>query len=139
MADIPQGFEKLTRKSPFLEPIGPIYRKEIPPALLLGLRIEERHTNARGFVHGGLISTICDIALGYALALHDTPPDSAVTVSLTTDLFGAARIGDWLEVRAVAKRVGGNLAFSAADVTADGTPVAQARAVFKVSRKTGAT
>ena len=139
MADIPQGFEKLTRKSPFLEPIGPIYRKEIPPTLILGLRIEERHTNARGFVHGGLISTICDIALGYALALHDTPPDSAVTVSLTTDLFGAAKIGDWLEVRAVAKRVGGNLAFSAADVTADGTPVAQARAVFKVSRKTGAT
>ncbi|MCZ6863343.1 MAG: PaaI family thioesterase [Alphaproteobacteria bacterium] len=139
MADIPQGFEKLTRKSPFLEPIGPIYRKEDPPTLILGLRIEERHTNARGFVHGGLISTISDIALGYALQLHDTPPDSGVTVSLTTDLFGTAKIGDWLEVRAVAKRVGGNLAFSSADVTANDQPVAQARAVFKVSRKMGAT
>lgn len=135
MADIPKGFRKLTRKSPFLEPIGPIYRKDVPPELILGLRIEQRHTNARGYVHGGLISTIADIALGYALTLHDTPPDSAVTVSLTTDLFGAAKIGDWLEVRAVAKRVGGNLAFSAGDVTADGQPVAQAHAVFKVSWK----
>ncbi len=135
MVDIPEGFEKLTRKSPFLEPIGPIYRKEEPPTLILGLRIEERHTNARGYVHGGLIATISDIALGYALQLHDTPPEGAVTVSLTTDLFGAAKIGDWLEVRAVAKRVGGNLAFSSADVIAGGKPVAQARAVFKVSRK----
>jgi len=135
MADIPEGFEKLTRKSPFLEPIGPIYRKDDPPLLILGLRIEEQHTNARGYVHGGLISTISDVALGYALALHDTPPESAITVSLTTDLFGAAKIGDWLEVRAEAKRVGGNLAFSAGDVMANDKPVAQARAVFKVSRK----
>ena len=81
-----------------------------------------------------MISTICDIALGHALFLAEAPPRSAVTASLTIDLFGAAEVGQWMEVRARAERVGGKLAFSACDVLADGAASAQATAVFRVTR-----
>jgi len=134
MTEIPDGFTIYDRKSPFLEPIGPIYRKDEGRTLVIGLTIETRHTNARGFVHGGMISTLADIALGHALSLADEPPKSALTASLTVDLFGAAKVGDWIEVRAQAKRVGGKLAFSAADVLADGAAIGQATAVFRVTR-----
>jgi len=134
MDDIPEGFDLLDRKSPFMEPIGPVYRKIADRSLSIGVRIAERHTNARGLVHGGLIATLADIGLGYVLMIGDDPPKSAVTVNLTTDLFGAASIGDWLEVRAEAKRVGGTLAFSACDVLADGAPIAHATGVYRLSR-----
>ena len=32
--------------------------------LSLGLRILPKHANARGIAHGGLLMTLCDIALG---------------------------------------------------------------------------
>jgi len=134
MDDIPDGYERLDRKSPFTEPLGPIFQKTEGRTLSLGLRVAERHTNARGLVHGGLIATLADLAMGYSLALADDPPKSGVTASLTTDLFGAAGIGDWLEVRAQAKRVGGKLGFCACDVLADDTPIAQGTAVFRVTR-----
>lgn len=134
MSDIPDGYELIERKSPFMEPIGPLYRKRDGDRLSVGLRVAERHTNARGLVHGGLIATLADLAMGYVMATADKPPKSAVTVNLSTDLFGAASIGDWLEVRAEAKRVGGKLAFSACDVLAEGAPIAQGTAVYRVTR-----
>jgi acyl-coenzyme A thioesterase 13 len=135
MDDIPEGFAALERRSPFVEPMGPFFRKVDGRTLILGVRIEPRHTNARGLVHGGLIATMADLALGYSLALAESPPENAVTASLTTDLFGGAEIGAWLEVRAVAKRVGGSLAFCAGEVLTDGVPIAQATGVYKVSRR----
>ena len=134
MVDVPDGYERLERKSPFMEPLGPIYQKTEGRALSLGVRVAERHTNARGLVHGGLIATLADLAMGYSMALVDEPPKSGVTASLTTDIYGAAAIGDWLEVRAQAKRVGGKLGFCACDVLAEDIPIAQGTAVFRVTR-----
>jgi len=134
MDDIPDGYRRLARKSPFMEPIGPVYRKVEGTTLSLGLPIAERHTNARGLVHGGLLATLADLAMGYALGVVDDPPKSGVTASLTTDIFGSAAVGDWLEVRAEAKRVGGKLGFSACDLFAAGEPIGQATAVYRVTR-----
>jgi len=117
-----------------MEPIGPVYRKTEGTRLSLGLRIAERHTNARGLVHGGLLATLADLAMGYALGVVEDPPKSGVTASLTTDIFGSAAVGDWLEVRAEAKRVGGRLAFSACDMLAAGEPIGQGTGVYRVTR-----
>ena len=134
MTDVPDGFTVIDRKSPFLDPAGPLYEKADGRTYIVGVRIAERHCNARGYVHGGLLATLSDIALGYSMRLAETPPEKAVTASLSVDFFGAAKIGDWLEVRAKAKRVGGAMAFCSADLFAEGEPIGQAKGVFKVSR-----
>jgi len=134
MDDVPEGYALLDRKSPFMEPIGPVYRKVDGRMLSLGVRIAERHTNARGLVHGGLFATLSDLAMGYALGVSENPPKSGVTASLTIDILGSAKIGDWLEVRAEAKRVGGTLAFSACDMLVEGATIGQATAVYRVTR-----
>jgi acyl-coenzyme A thioesterase 13 len=65
-ANPPEGFEPLFRSSPFLDHNGPFfYRRTEDGAFVIGLRILPKHANARGGAHGGLLMTLCDIALGY--------------------------------------------------------------------------
>src|SRR3982074_715278 len=54
ITDIPEGFEPQSRRSPLTDPWEPIYSKQSSDAIVLRLRLSTAHTNARGFVHGGL-------------------------------------------------------------------------------------
>ena len=66
--DIPAGFAPIFRTSPFLETIGPLYSTGSGALLVIGMRVQEKHTNARGTLHGGVLASVADIALGYGLA-----------------------------------------------------------------------
>ncbi len=48
MLDPPDGFTPLFRTSPFLDALGPFYHRRDGRALVLGVRIAEKHCNARG-------------------------------------------------------------------------------------------
>src|SRR3954462_14968302 len=109
----PPGFEPLLSTSPFLETVGPLfYRREPERGLVIGLRIEEKHANARGFAHGGLLMTLADIALGYNAAQTQDPPISLLTTNLTADFASSAKIGDWVEARVDIQKVGQRVAFA---------------------------
>ncbi len=85
----PPGFEPLFRTSPFLETVGPLfYRRDPERGLVIGLRIAEKHANARGIAHGGLLVTLADIALGYQTAFGQDPPAGLITANLTADFAG---------------------------------------------------
>ena len=73
-ANPPNGFKPLFRTSPFLDHNGPFfYRENADGTFVVGLRIEPKHANARGSAHGGLLMTLCDIALGYRTTRSQTP------------------------------------------------------------------
>jgi acyl-coenzyme A thioesterase PaaI-like protein len=55
-----------------------------------------------------------------------------VTVSLTVDYVGAAKIGQWMLIEPRVLRTGRSMGFADALVTADGTVVARASATFRV-------
>jgi uncharacterized protein (TIGR00369 family) len=112
-ADIPQGFKALRRgSSPFLSSLGPLYAKGEGDAVVIGLRIEEKHLNTRGVAHGGMLVTLADSALGIVVAMARTPPQPMVTVNLTTDFADVARAGDWVEARVDVQKIGKRLAFA---------------------------
>ena len=92
MSDIPEGFEPIFRSSPYLDLIGPIYNKKSDSGLVIGLRAEQKHCNARGLVHGGVFSSLADIALGYNAAFKGKEPVPMVTASLSVDYAGAAKL-----------------------------------------------
>jgi acyl-coenzyme A thioesterase PaaI-like protein len=108
-SDIPEGFERQTRRSPLTDPWEPIYSKQTPDAIILGLRLATPHTNARGFVHGGLIAALTDKAM--------------------------AQIGQWLTVETDVIKTGGTLCFAQCLVTADGATIARANGTFRVVKK----
>jgi acyl-coenzyme A thioesterase 13 len=137
MQSPPPGFEPLFRTSPFLETVGPFfYRKEPDGGFVIGLRIAEKHANARGTAHGGLLMTLLDIALGYRSALSEAPPANLATASLTADFVGAAKVGEWVEAHVEVQKVGSRLAFASAFLTVNGERIVRGSAVF--SRGSGA-
>lgn len=95
--DVSQGFKPLFRSSPFLDLLGLFYYRKNAEGFTIGIRVEEKHINARGLGHGGLFMALADVALGYSAAFSKDPPLKLVTTALTTNFAGCAKIGDWLE------------------------------------------
>jgi uncharacterized protein (TIGR00369 family) len=132
---LPAGFDRHYRQSPLTDPWEPLYSRRTEGAVVLGLEAGPAHTNSRGFVHGGLISALADNAMGLSCARRLKDEASLVTVNLTLDFMGTARIGQWLEFDTIFVRPGSTLCFAQAFVTADGEPCARANAVFRVVKK----
>ncbi|VXB85443.1 Uncharacterized domain 1-containing protein [Pseudomonas sp. 8BK] len=132
MSMVPAGFSPLFRSSPFLDLLGPIYNQRSATGLVIGLRAEEKHCNARGLVHGGVLSSLADVALGYNSAFAEEPPTPIVTTSLTIDYAGTARLGDWITIESDVQRVGKSLAFANCYFVVESVRIARASAVFSV-------
>jgi len=132
---IPEGFEPHFRKSPFTDPWEPLYSKRTDKAVFMGLRLAKAHTNARGLIHGGLIASLADNAMGYSCAQATDWTTSFVTVSLSVDYVGSAGIGQWLAVECEVIRTGSTLCFAQSLIRADDTVIARANATFRVVPK----
>lgn len=130
---IPPGFAAHFRKSPLTDPWEPLYSRRDGDLFLLGLHVREPHCNSRGLAHGGMISALADNAMGLA-CVHAAGREGAgaVTVNLSLDFLGAVSVGQWLQMTARPTKVGRNLAFAQAEITADAAVVARASAVFKM-------
>lgn len=131
---VPPGFSTYTRDSPFLaRAVGPMFASHRGDLWILGLRVAPHHVNARGAVHGGLLSTIADVGLGHAIALADDT-SHPTTVSLAVDYLDLVRLDAWLEVRTRVLHIGGRLAFSRAEIYGNDTIVARANGTFALAR-----
>ena len=131
--EVPPGFRPLFRTSPVLDLIGPLYCRGEGAGLAIGLRVEAKHCNARGTVHGGILATLADVALGYTMAFSSEPPASLVTANLSLDFAGSAKIGDWIETGVDIQKQGSRLSFANCYITAGGQRIVRASAVFLVS------
>ena len=130
--EIPPGFVPYDGQGPFLEHVGPVHVRD-DGRLVFGLRAEERHTNHRGTIQGGLLSTFADFVLGRAIEADADDGKDRATVSLTVDFLKPAQPGDWIESRTRVDRVGGTLAFADCSLTVDEREIVRARAVWVVA------
>jgi uncharacterized protein (TIGR00369 family) len=132
-SDIPDGFERHFRQSPLTDPWEPIYSKQTPDAVIIALRLARPHTNSRGLIHGGLIASLADNAMGLSCgAKLEGAGSRLVTVGLAVDFVGTAQIGQWLAIETDVIKAGGTLCFAQCLVTADGVAIARANATFRV-------
>jgi uncharacterized protein (TIGR00369 family) len=133
--DIPAGFEPHFRKSPFTDPWEPLYSRKTDKAVIMGLRLAKPHTNARGLIHGGLIASLADNAMGYSCAQALGWASSLVTISLAVDFVGSAEIGRWLVVESEVIRTGSTICFAQSLIKADDAVIARANGTFRVVPK----
>ena len=131
--DHPAGFVPFEPLGPFLEHIGPVLVREDGDGLVFGLRAGEHHTNHRGTIQGGMLSTFADFALGRAIEADADDGRDRATVSLTVDFLKPAKPGDWIETRTRVERVGGTLAFADCTLTVEEREIVRARAVWVVA------
>jgi acyl-coenzyme A thioesterase PaaI-like protein len=116
------------RPSPLLTAIGG-FDRHITDPLRAGFTVDGPKTNARGFLHGGVIAAVGDVVIGHALAVQADPPVPLVTVNLSCDLLGVAREGEWVDVTITPTRVGRRLAAGTATFTTT-RPIANVTALF---------
>lgn len=128
--DVPPGFTPFENQGPFLEHLGPILVREGDEELVLGLRVAERHTNHRGTVQGGVLSSFADFALGRAIEADAQDGRDRATVSLTVDFLKPVNPGDWVESRTRVERVGSTLSFADCALRVGDREVVRARAVW---------
>jgi len=92
---VPAGFRELTAATGFAAANGPWFERIEKGRRLRGFLPEKRHANSLGIVHGGMLAAFLDSAMGTAVA-HQLGR-RAVTLTLSLDYLGPARIGDWLQ------------------------------------------
>ena len=130
MTGIPEGWHRIARLSPFNALVGPLYERRDGDAVSIGLAIEAKHTNSRGVCHGGVLATLADLALGYAMLARSGDKGSFVTAHLAVDYAGAARLGEWIESKVEIQHVGARLAFANCYLVAGAKPIVRASAIF---------
>ena len=129
---VPEGFERHTRRSGLTDPWQPIYARHTSRGISLAIRAGTAHANSRGFVHGGLMSALADNAMGLSCGEQVANTSGLITVSLSVDFVGFAKVGQWLEIRPEVIKTGKSLCFAAALVLADDSVCARASGVFKI-------
>lgn len=137
MSAVPAGFLPVGPTSPFNELVGPFYVKRDATTFAIGMVVEPKHRNSHGIVHGGMICTLIDMALGYAARYATDPPRRLVTTSLSVDFAANAGPGDWIEARADVMRPGTRVAFINCFVYLGEVRIARGSGVFQVLRSNG--
>src|SRR3982074_3572890 len=135
--NIPDDFERQSRRSPLTDPWEPIYSRQTPDGSVGGLRLGPPHTNGRGFVHGGLIAALADKAMGHSCGHKMRGAYSLVTISMSIDFISSAQIGQWLTVETDVIKTGSTICFAQCFVKADDVTIARANATFRVGPKKG--
>jgi acyl-coenzyme A thioesterase 13 len=138
MSDILEGYGPLPRSSNFLQMVGPLYCKPEGQGLILGLRIEERHANSRGIAHGGLLTTLADLALGYNCGRAAGFGRTLITTSITIDFIASASIGDWLTAQTDVHQTGKRLGFANCYLMVGEKRIARASGIFSVIERKAA-
>ncbi len=132
MALVPTDFVIHTRSSAVTKPWEPIYAGQREGSFRLGLMIADAHCNGRHFLHGGVIATLVDNAMGLTFAQVSGRVGSVVTTALSLDYFGSGKIGQWLEITPRLVNVGKSSAVVDAIVTADGAAIVRANGSFRL-------
>ena len=132
---VPEGFVNAALTEPFLALVGPFYvRQEAGSPMVLGLYASDRHINRYGVVHGGMLSTLADIAIGLNISGLGKHFERALTLNLSVDFIGAAHEGDWIEVHVQLTKEGGRVRFGDCSLRVGMRVVARGHAVFYTPR-----
>ncbi len=127
----PEGFRPHEPGSPYLEHNGPLYGKGKGHDFVIGAYVTEKHVNRSGVAHGGFIATLSDVALAYSCATLTEPPVRGLTVSLTVDFTGTAKLGSWVESRIEIHKDHGMIKFANVYLVTNGKSIARASGVFR--------
>ena len=128
------GFVPTHLVDPFEIFVGPVFEKGVPCAKTYAMRLDSRHMNRRGVLHGGMFMTFADLTLGQAVwdATNKAP---VVTLNMQMHFLKPAVEGDILLVKPELVRRTRALVFMRGDFTVEGETVFAVQSVWKLLGK----
>lgn len=125
------GFVETKLVDPFEIHVGPVFDSGKIGARRYAFRVDERHVNMRGILHGGMLMTFADMTLGQAVwDVTDNAP--CVTLNMQTQFLKSAKAGDLVEVTPELVRRTRALLFMRGDFTVGGEIIFTAASVWKL-------
>ncbi len=130
----PPGFVYVAR-APFVNHVGPLFQAEqdAPGEMTLGLKVDTVHTNTMGFMHGGMIATMCDSAMARAAVF--LLQRRTVTLRMAIEYFDTIKKGDWLTASARLVDQDGEVAHTECLLKVGDQTRARGTGVFRLLRK----
>jgi uncharacterized protein (TIGR00369 family) len=116
----------------FVDHVGPFYvRKEASGLRSFGFVAEPRHANLIGVVHGGMLMTLADRALGVG-AWDAAEGKPSVTIQFDMQFLSAVKMGEFAELAPEVVRLTRSLVFMRGTLTVSGKAAAAANGVWKI-------
>lgn len=127
----PPGFMQTLLIDPFEIHVGPIFERGLKGTRRFAFLIDERHINMRGIIHGGMLMTFADAALGQA-AWDACDHANCVTLNMHSQFLAPAKAGDLVEVAPVLTRRTRSLIFLRGDFTVRDEVIFTVSSVWKI-------
>ena len=111
--------------------IGPYVRRKAATGHVYGFQTDDRHANINGVIHGGMLVTFADQALG-STVYEALGKRRATTAQLNCMFVGAVKPGEFLECDAEVIRITRSLVFIRGIVRVGDRHVLAADGVWKI-------
>jgi uncharacterized protein (TIGR00369 family) len=121
------GWERV-RGHNFGELVGPIWRRG---DALFGFVSTDKHRNHRGIVHGGMLTTFADQAMGMT-GRRATGEKPHATIEISMQFIGAVKVGDFVEAHCEIVRETRSLLFIESKLKVGARIVAAASGIWKI-------
>ena len=125
------GFVETKLIDPFEVFIGPVFERGAPGEKTFALPIDERHVNARGVIHGGMLMTFADQSMAMT-ARQATGVKRHATIELNTQFIGSVQLGQFVEAHAEVVRATRSVVFMEVKMFVDGRIVVSANGIWKI-------
>jgi uncharacterized protein (TIGR00369 family) len=136
---IAQDLRRRIAESPFHSGFGVTVEDAHRGEVRLGWQARPEHRNLQGLVHGGVLATLVDIAMGLAVRSVVGPARRHVTIDLTVHYLRPVAPGG-IEAIGTTLRVGSQIAFAEGSVVdATGRTLVRASGTYSVTAEREAT
>ena len=115
----------------FVALVGPMWKRRSGETDHYAFVAEAKHHNRRGVVHGGMLMTFADRALGRTCRYANAHKPQA-TVQLDVHFVDAVKIGEFVEAKCRVVRRTRTLMFASAELAVGTRVVATATGVWKI-------
>jgi acyl-coenzyme A thioesterase PaaI-like protein len=125
------GWKIMKTGEGFASLVGPIWARRDGETWRYAFLAEMKHENRQGAVHGGMLMTFADHAIGF-VAWEAAGRRKCVTMQLENQFLAAVKHGDFVECETEIVRAAKTVIFLRGVLKAAGKPVMAATGIWKV-------
>jgi acyl-coenzyme A thioesterase PaaI-like protein len=132
----PDGFVDFEVSEGFAKHIGPLCWKLSSNSAEFGFRVMDHHLNPGKICHGGVMMTVADMAIGFAVTWELKLLSFAPSINNYYDFVGAGEAGDWLETKTEVVQTTKRMGFARGVLYGSNGPVMRYNGIVKIPSDT---
>lgn len=128
----PKGFVDFEISDGFAHHIGPLYWKLTKDSAEFGFRVMEHHLNPGNICHGGVMMTMTDMAIGFAVIWEARLVSFTPSINNNYDFVGTGLPGEWLETKTEVIQITKRMGFARGVLSGSNGPVMRYNGIVKI-------